>query len=87
MGQILFSIFFKDNGGVSAAQPKRVGHSHRDIGRAGLVAACLLVTKDFNPETAIAKVSAARGVPVPETSEQRSWIDHYAAVVSGTKQL
>jgi hypothetical protein len=26
-------------------------------------------------------VSAVRGIPIPQTSEQRSWIDHYASVL------
>jgi protein-tyrosine phosphatase len=53
-------------------------HCRQGIGRTGLVAACLLLTKGMAPETAVGQLSAARGVAVPETAEQRSWIDHYA---------
>jgi protein-tyrosine phosphatase len=60
-------------------------HCRQGIGRTGLVAACLLITKDLTPEVAVKILSAARGNPVPETSEQRRWIDHYAAVLAGTK--
>jgi hypothetical protein len=50
-----------------------------------LVAACLLVTKGLDPQPAVESVSAARGVAVPETREQRQWIDHYAAISASTK--
>jgi protein-tyrosine phosphatase len=55
-------------------------HCRQGIGRTGLVAACLLVTKGLSPEVAVKTLSAARGTPVPETADQRHWIDHYAAV-------
>lgn len=46
---------------------------------------CLLVAKGFTAERAIKILSAARGNEVPETAEQRHWIDHYAVVLAGTK--
>ena len=55
------------------------------VGRSGLVAVCLLVTKGLDVKSAVKSISAARGVPVPETKEQRQWIDHYAAVLTSTK--
>lgn len=60
-------------------------HCRQGIGRSGLVAACLLVTSGLDPVSAVQKVSDARGVPVPETQDQRRWIDHYAAVLAGAK--
>ncbi len=57
-------------------------HCRQGIGRSGLVAACLLVKKGMSPGAAIDSVSAARGVPVPETAEQRDWIDHHAAALT-----
>ena len=62
-----------------------VVHCRQGIGRTGLVAACLLVTRGIDPEVAIRRVSAARGLPVPETEEQRRWIDHYAATAAITR--
>lgn len=59
-------------------------HCRQGIGRAGLVAACLLVAKGYDPRDAVGRVSQARGIPVPETAEQRQWIDRYAAILSGT---
>ena len=54
-------------------------HCRQGVGRSGLIAACLLVKKGMSPGAAIEKISAVRGVRVPETEEQREWIDHYAA--------
>jgi len=53
-------------------------HCRQGIGRAGLVAACLLVSKGVSPSAAIEMLSAARGTAVPETDEQFRWIEHYA---------
>jgi hypothetical protein len=50
-----------------------------------LVAACLLVKKGMSPGAAVELLSAARGLTVPETAEQRDWIDHYAAALTSTK--
>lgn len=60
-------------------------HCRQGIGRSGLVAACLLVKKGISPGAAVQSVSSARGMPVPETDEQRDWIDHYAVALAGTK--
>lgn len=60
-------------------------HCRQGIGRTGLVAACLLLTKGLDPETAVKRLSAARGIPVPETPEQRRWIDHYARTFAGIR--
>lgn len=62
-----------------------VVHCRQGVGRTGLVAACLLVTKGLSPGAAVEIVSAGRGNQVPETAEQRRWIDHYAAVLAGAK--
>ena len=57
-------------------------HCRQGIGRTGLVAACLLVKSGMSPGAAVDKVSTARGVPVPETDEQRNWIDQHAAALA-----
>jgi protein-tyrosine phosphatase len=62
-----------------------VVHCRQGVGRSGLVAACLLVSKGLTPKAAVETVSAARGLSIPETREQREWIDHYAAGVASTK--
>lgn len=52
-------------------------HCRQGIGRSGLIAACLLIRKGMSPGASLEKVTAARGVEVPETKEQREWIDRY----------
>jgi protein-tyrosine phosphatase len=54
-------------------------HCRQGIGRSGLLAACLLINRGRSPEAALQDISEVRGAPVPETSEQRRWIDQYAA--------
>jgi protein-tyrosine phosphatase len=53
-------------------------HCRQGVGRSGLVAACLLIKNGISPGAAIDTVSAARGVAIPETAEQRDWIERYA---------
>jgi protein-tyrosine phosphatase len=57
-------------------------HCRQGVGRTGLVAACLLVSTGVDPESAVRMLSSARGIAVPETQEQRRWIDRYAATFS-----
>jgi protein-tyrosine phosphatase len=53
-------------------------HCRQGIGRAALIAACLLVWSGVDAETAINRVTLARGRPVPETAEQRAWLAAFA---------
>jgi protein-tyrosine phosphatase len=62
-------------------------HCRQGLGRSGLVAACLLATAGLSPGAAVEMVSAARGVEIPETKEQRDWIDRYAAVFAGANNV
>ena len=62
-----------------------VVHCRQGIGRTGLIAACLLISRGLDPGAAVARLTSARGISVPETSEQRQWIDHFAAVQAATK--
>jgi protein-tyrosine phosphatase len=55
-------------------------HCRQGIGRTGLIAACLLIKSGMSPGAAVDIVSAARGMAVPETPEQREWIERYAPV-------
>lgn len=57
-------------------------HCRQGVGRTGLVAICLLVKNGMSPGAAVDVVSAARGVAVPETAEQREWIERYAPALS-----
>jgi protein-tyrosine phosphatase len=60
-------------------------HCRQGVGRSGMVAACLLVARGLSPGAAVDAISAARGVPVPESQEQRDWIDRFAAVTANEK--
>lgn len=60
-------------------------HCRQGIGRAGLVAACLFLTKGIAPEVAVQRLSAARGIPIPETTEQRRWINRFATIFAGMR--
>lgn len=56
-------------------------HCRQGIGRASLISAALLVETGRAPAAAFGVVSRARGVPVPETSEQVAWLDSFAAAL------
>ncbi len=66
--------------GILSAGRNVVIHCRQGVGRTGLLAACMLISRGLLPEDAIRILSAARGAPIPETPEQRRWIDHYAAI-------
>jgi len=54
---------------------KRIAiHCRQGIGRSGLIATSLLVLEAIDPFTAFRRVSAARNLEVPETTEQREWV-------------
>ena len=61
---------------------KLVLHCRQGVGRSGLVAAGLLMTKGWSPQGAIQELSAIRGVSIPETIEQKEWIEHFAAITN-----
>lgn len=57
---------------------KNVGiHCRQSIGRAPLLAAVLMALFGIEPEEAFRQLSAARGVEVPETAEQRAWLEKF----------
>jgi protein-tyrosine phosphatase len=49
------------------------------IGRSTLLACATLVMLGTGPERALAMVSEARGLPVPDTEAQRHWLYEFAA--------
>jgi len=58
-------------------------HCRQGIGRSGLIAVGLLVENGLTPEAAVRRTSDARGIAIPETEEQRGWIDRLAATLAG----
>ena len=59
-------------------------HCRQGIGRSGLIAAGLLVASGVDPETAFRQLSGARGLPVPETAEQKQWVKELARESAGS---
>ena len=49
-------------------------HCRAGIGRSSLVAACTLIGLGFSADAAFDAISKARGLKVPDTDEQRSWV-------------
>lgn len=53
-------------------------HCRQGIGRSGLLVAAVLLAEGIELERALKLASSARGLAVPETPEQRHWIEEYA---------
>jgi protein-tyrosine phosphatase len=49
-------------------------HCRYGIGRSSTLAAAVMVLEGTDPEDAWARISAARGFPVPDTSSQRAFV-------------
>jgi protein-tyrosine phosphatase len=50
-------------------------HCRQGIGRSGLIAAGVLTIAGASPADAIQAVSSARGLSIPETPDQRQWVE------------
>jgi protein-tyrosine phosphatase len=61
-------------------------HCRQGIGRSSLLAASLLVGAGEAPEQAFKNIAKARGVPVPETPEQRGWVERLADELAPARQ-
>jgi protein-tyrosine phosphatase len=69
--------------GILESGGSAVIHCRQGVGRAGLLASCLLIFEGNQPLESIQAVSQARGVEVPETSEQRAWVLTYRVATAG----
>jgi protein-tyrosine phosphatase len=56
-------------------------HCRAGIGRSSLLAAAVLTLLGDSPCDAFAMISAVRGLPIPDTSLQRSWFEKAVACV------
>jgi len=55
---------------------KRIAvHCRMGIGRSPLLLACIMVSRGTPPETAWGAIATARGCEVPDTVEQRAWLE------------
>ena len=55
-------------------------HCRSGIGRSGLAAAAIMLRIGYEPGAAWAAISKARRVQVPDTPEQRAWLESNAAL-------
>lgn len=56
---------------------KRVGvHCRASIGRSSVTTASLLIRSGIPPNSVWPQISVARDCEVPDTAEQRDWVDH-----------
>lgn len=61
------------------AQARAVAvHCRMGIGRGSVIAAALLLRNGFSATEAFELLERARGLPVPDTAEQRIWVEHFA---------
>jgi protein-tyrosine phosphatase len=57
-----------------------VAHCRQGVGRSSLIAIGTLLFEGINLDAAIAEVGHARGVQVPETAGQLTWLAHFESV-------
>jgi hypothetical protein len=72
---------------TSAAYPVITGETYyyriafnqrKSIGRSAVMAACILVMLGMTANDALHRVAQVRGCPVPDTPEQRAWVEQFA---------
>jgi protein-tyrosine phosphatase len=62
---------------------KKVGaHCRGCIGRSTLITASILISKGWKADRALTAIEAARGCPVPDTAEQRRWVESFSLETS-----
>ena len=60
------------------AKGRKVGiHCRMCIGRSSVVAASLLIHSGVSPAKAWKQIAEARGCPVPDTHDQRAWVERH----------
>lgn len=55
-------------------------HCRQSVGRSGFMSAAILVEMDWDADSAFSAIQKARGCPVPDTTEQREWVEKYAGL-------
>ncbi len=60
-------------------------HCRQGIGRSALIVASVLVSFGEDPANAFRIIESARGRPVPDTTEQRDWMERFASGLSRTR--
>jgi protein-tyrosine phosphatase len=62
-------------------------HCRAGIGRSPMIAACIMLSRSCNVTSAFHQLSAARGMKVPETPEQREWAVAYEKLLLAPQKL
>jgi protein-tyrosine phosphatase len=58
---------------------KAIGvHCRAGIGRSSMIVAAALVRNGYSPSSAFQMISESRGCPVPDTAEQRQWVEKWS---------
>lgn len=52
-------------------------HCRQGIGRSALLAACVLSRQCIAGDEAFGRIAKARGAPVPDTAEQKQWVERF----------
>jgi protein-tyrosine phosphatase len=52
-------------------------HCRMGIGRAAVIAASILAVNGLSVDAAFTAITIARGCPVPDTPEQRTWVEQF----------
>lgn len=77
LNQSLYNLIDKLK--ISLSEGKSIGiHCRQSIGRAPLLAAILMTSSGIEPSEAFRQLSLVRGIEVPETAEQKKWIEKFA---------
>jgi protein-tyrosine phosphatase len=75
----LFSLFLEELRTQVHAGRSLAVHCRASIGRSSLLLAALLTAEGFTPADAFMRLSTARGIQVPDTRDQVSWVERFAA--------
>jgi len=54
-------------------------HCRQGVGRSALLAVCVLVALEEHVDSAFLRIAESRGCTVPDTSEQREWVERLVA--------
>lgn len=60
-------------------------HCRAGIGRTGMISAMLLVRHGYTSKQAIQTISEARGITIPDTLEQVTWVERYYTACHSSK--
>lgn len=82
-----FSCFAKKVASLLHKNKSIVIHCRQGVGRAGLLAACVLVLNGNSTEEALLRISQARGCEVPETEEQKAFVLEFAKTADAGRSV